>query len=105
MSYKKRSEFLHVKKKRKENAIYKSAFITEDLTPLRTKLLRYVEEECEDNFVLCHIINGAIRVKKLAYEMVFSSTKMEMTKEQATGSTSNHRMTCFDMTKMHTFLN
>ena len=48
----KKSEFLHAKKKLKENAIYKSAFITEGLTPLRVKLLKYVKEECEDNFVL-----------------------------------------------------
>ena len=35
VSYKMKSEFLYAKKKMKENAIYKSAFITEDLTPLR----------------------------------------------------------------------
>ena len=71
VSYKKRSEFLHAKKKLKENAIYKSAFITEDLTPLRAKLLRYVKEECEDNFVLCHTMNDAIRMKKSAYKNGF----------------------------------
>ena len=31
-------------------------------------MLRYVKEECEDNFVLCHTINGAIRMKNSAYK-------------------------------------
>ena len=84
VSYKKRSEFLYAKKKLKENAIYKSAFITEDLTPLRVKLLRYAKEECEDNFVLCHAINGAIRMKKLAYKNGFPLDENE--KYQGTGN-------------------
>ena len=71
VSYKNRNEFLYAKKKLKENAIHKSAFITEDLTPLRAKLLRCVKEECEDNFVSCHTINGAIIMKKSAYKNGF----------------------------------
>ena len=82
--YKKKSEFLYAKKKLKEDAIYKSAFITEGLTPLRAKLLRYVKEECEDNFVLCRTINGAIRMKKSAYKDDFPLD--ENRKDQGTGS-------------------
>ena len=40
----KKSEFLHPKKKLKENAIYKSAFITDDLMPLRAKLLKLLKK-------------------------------------------------------------
>ena len=45
---------------------FSNAFITEDLTPLRSKLLRYVEKECDNDFVLCHSRNGKIRMKKSA---------------------------------------
>ena len=79
-----RSEFLYANKKLKENAIFKSAFITEDLMPLRAKLLRYVKEECEDNFVLCHTINGAIRMKKSANKNGFPLD--ENGKDQGTGN-------------------
>lgn len=65
-SYKKRNEFLYEKSNLKNCENLGSAFITEDLTPLRSKLLRYVKNECEDQFVLCHTINGKIRMKKSA---------------------------------------
>ena len=41
-------------------------FISEDLTPLRAKLLNYCKNECDKKFVLCHTINGKIRFKKSA---------------------------------------
>ena len=45
---------------------FKNAFITEDLTPLRSKLLNYVKNDCKGKFVLCHTYNGRIRMKKSA---------------------------------------
>ena len=39
-----------------------NAFI-KDLTPLRSKLLRYVKKECDNDFVLCHSYNSKIRMK------------------------------------------
>ena len=41
-------------------------FITEDLTPLRNKLLNYAKNKSDDKFVLCHTLNGKIRIKKPA---------------------------------------
>lgn len=68
VSYKQRNEFLFSKSKLKncENSTFENAFITEDLTPLRSKLLHYVKNYCEDEFVLCHTYNGRIRMKKSA---------------------------------------
>ena len=40
--------------------------IIEDITPLRSKLLHYVKNECGGKFVLCYTINGRIRMKKSA---------------------------------------
>ena len=48
--------------------LFKNAFITEDLTPLRSKLLNYVKNECDGKFVLCHTYNGRIRMKRSARE-------------------------------------
>ena len=45
---------------------FSNAFITEDLTPLRSKLLRYVKKVCDNDFVLSHSYNGKIRMKKSA---------------------------------------
>ena len=66
LSYKKRNEFLFSKSNLKDKPLYKDAFITEDLTPLRSKLLRYIKAECDDAFVLVHSMNGKIRMKKSA---------------------------------------
>ena len=63
-SYKKRNELLHAKKNLKGSKNYPKAFLTEDLTPLRSKLLNYVKYECNDKFVLCYSMNGRIRMKK-----------------------------------------
>ena len=64
VSYQKRNKFLFEKSKLKKSMHFGNAFIAEDLTPLRSKLLRYVKKECDNDFVLCHSYNGKIRMKK-----------------------------------------
>ena len=66
VSYKKRNEILFAKAKLKNSETYSNVFISEDLTPLRSKLLQYVKKECSNEFVLCHTTNGNIRMKKSA---------------------------------------
>ena len=44
----------------------KLRLFTEDVTPLRSKLLNYVKNHCDGEFVLCHTYNGRIRMKKSA---------------------------------------
>ena len=68
VKYKHRNDILFSKSKLKEcnDEKFKNAFITEDLTPLRSKLLNYVKNDCEGKFVLCHTYNGRIRMKKSA---------------------------------------
>ena len=34
------------------------------MTILKSRLLNYVKNECDDNFVLCHNRNGKIRIKR-----------------------------------------
>ena len=43
---------------------YENAFISEDLTILKSRQLNYVKNECDDNFVSCHTRNGKIRMKR-----------------------------------------
>ena len=64
VNYKKRNEFMFQKSKPKDNQVFPKAFITENLTLLRAKLLNYVKNHCEKKFALCHTINGNIRMKK-----------------------------------------
>ena len=45
-----------------------SGYLSEDLTPLQAKILKYVKEVGENKFVLFHTINGKIRVKQSAQE-------------------------------------
>ena len=66
LSYKKRNEFLKAKSRLRDSKYFPDAFITEDITPLRSKLLHYVKNKCGGKFVLCHTINGRIRMKKSA---------------------------------------
>ena len=61
VNYKKRNEFVYAKSKLKSSERNSGVFITEDLTPLRNKLLNYVKNKCDDRFVLCHTLNGKIR--------------------------------------------
>ena len=65
-SYKKRNKFLKAKSRLRDSKYFPDAFITEDITPLRSKLFHYVKNECLGKFVLCHTINGRIRMKKSA---------------------------------------
>ena len=65
-SHKKRNEILRAKSALKANDAFKETFISEDLTPLRAKLLHYVKQECDNKFVQCHTISGKIRFKKSA---------------------------------------
>lgn len=64
VNYQKRNEFFLAKSKLKETSNFKRAFITEDLTLLRSKLFHYVKNECQGKFVMCHTWNGKIRMKK-----------------------------------------
>ena len=66
ISSKKRNEIMFAKSKLKELENYTHCFITEDLTPLRAKLLEYVKNECDDKFVSVHTMNGKMRCKKSA---------------------------------------
>ena len=66
VSYKKRNEILFAKSKLKNSQEFSNAFISEDLTPLKSKLQQYVKKECNNKFVFCHTNNGNIRMKKSA---------------------------------------
>jgi len=66
ISFKKRNEVLYAKSKLKEIDCFSKVFITEDLTPLRSKLLNYVKKECDNEFVMCHTYNGKVKMKKSA---------------------------------------
>ena len=50
------------------NGKFDNAFITEDLTSLRSKLLNYVKNDCDGKFVLCQTYNGRIRMKRSSRE-------------------------------------
>ena len=58
------------KKKFKESKKHAKVFLTANLTPLRLILLNYVKYECNDKFVLCHSMNGRIRMKKASGRVV-----------------------------------
>ena len=64
LNYKTRNQFLKAKSKLKSNPKFPNAFLTEDLTPLQSKLFHYVKDECDDEFVMCHTLKGNIRMKK-----------------------------------------
>ena len=66
VKYKHRNDILFSKSKLKNcnNGKFNNAFITEDLTPLHSKLLNYVKNDCDGKFVLCHTYNGRIRMKR-----------------------------------------
>ena len=81
-SFKKRNEILFAKSKLKNSAEFQNVFISEDLTPLRFKLLQYVKKENNNNFVLCHTINGNIKMKKSATK---AGLIQEHEKDEGTG--------------------
>ena len=61
---------------------FSQVFITEDLTPLRSKLLQYIKKECQNDFVLGHTFNGNIRMKRSAKKQGLIE---EGEKDQGTG--------------------
>ena len=63
ISYKKRNKFIFAKAKLKISVIFPGVYLTEDLTPWRKRLLNYVKTKCDDQLVMCHAINGKIRMK------------------------------------------
>ena len=78
LSYKKRNEFLKAKSRLRDSKYFSNAFITEDITLVRSKLLHYVKNECGGKFVLCHIVNGRIRMTKSAkYEGKIGNNKKD----------------------------
>ena len=66
VSFKKRNEFFFAKSKLRRLKQYENAFISEDLIILKSCLLNYVKNECDDNFVLYHTRNEKIRMKRSA---------------------------------------
>ena len=63
--FEKRNELFFAKSKLRNLKQYENAFISEDLTILKSRLLNYVKNECDDNFV-CPTRNGKIRMKRFA---------------------------------------
>ena len=64
VSYRKRMEFMYKKSKFNVHLNFSGVYITEDLTSLRTKMLKYVKEVGKNKFVLLHTVDGKIRVKQ-----------------------------------------
>jgi len=54
VSYKKRNEFLTNKRELKHIEGRQHVFVCEDLTPLRYKLLKYMQKSCSDTFISCY---------------------------------------------------
>jgi len=63
VSYKKRNEFLTNKRELKNIEGRQHVFVCEDLTPLRYKLLKYMQKSCSDTFTSCYARNGHIKAK------------------------------------------
>ena len=51
-----------------DNGKFNKAFITEDLTLLRSKLVNYIKKDCDETFVLDYTYNGKMRMKRSARE-------------------------------------
>ena len=66
MCYKNRSQFISSKKKIKDSARFSNVYVAEDLTSLRAKLLRYVKDECNNQFEQIHTKNVSILMKTSA---------------------------------------
>ena len=60
VSYKKRNKFLANKRELKNIEGRQHVFICEDLTPLRYKLLKYMQKSCSDTFTSCYTQNDNI---------------------------------------------
>ena len=63
----KRMEFMY--KKLKPHLNFSGVYLSEDLTPLRAKMLKYVKKVDKNKFVLFHTINEKICMKQLAREL------------------------------------
>jgi len=64
VSYKKGNEFLTNKRDLKNiEGRQHHVFVCEYLTPLRYKLLKYVQQSCSDTFTFCYTRNGNIKAK------------------------------------------
>ena len=65
----KRTNIILKKRSLQENAMkrevakFSKAYIAEDLTPWRSKLLWYAKKKCDNKFVKCHTRNGKIKAK------------------------------------------
>ena len=64
----KKMEFMYKKSKLKVHPNFNGVYLTEDLTSLRAKMLKYVKEVAKNKFILFHTINGKIRMKRSARE-------------------------------------
>ena len=72
ISYKSETIYCMQKKNLKASKNYPKAFLTENLTPLRSKLLNYVKYECNDKFVGSTTFqHGAFRHH---YSVLFTNT-------------------------------
>ena len=63
LSHKKKNEFLANKRDLKSIEGRQPVFVCEDLTPLRYKLLKYMQKSCSDTFISCYTRNGNIKAK------------------------------------------
>ena len=63
MSYKKRNEFLTNNRELRNIEGRQHVFVCEDLTPLRYKLLKYMQKSCSHTFTTCYTRNGNIKAK------------------------------------------
>ena len=63
VSYKKRNEFLTNKREIKHIEGRQHVFVSEDLTPVRYKLLKYMQKSYSDTFTSCYTRNSNIKSK------------------------------------------
>jgi len=74
VSYKKRNEFLTNKRELKNIEGRQHVFVCEGLTPLRYKLLKYMQKSCSDTFTSCCTRNGNIKAKLKTSEKLVTVT-------------------------------
>ena len=68
-SHRKTKNFMHKISKFKLHSNFTDVYLSEDLTPLQAKTLKYVKEVGRNKFVLFHNINEKIRMKQSAQEL------------------------------------
>jgi len=74
MSYKNETSFLLTNGKLKNIEGRQHVFVCEDLTPLRYKLLKYMQKSCSDRFTSCYTLNGNIKAKLKTSEKCITVT-------------------------------